>query len=253
MWKVVYERLRQGHRTHAYPRLAPTLPARFRGRPELRAEACADCAGSCAAACPVQALQCGAVPVMDLGRCLFCGACARACPAQAITFGPDFRLAASARADLQVSSGQPPHALQPLDAVRRRLYGRSFKLRQVSAGGCNACEADANVLSTLAFDMGRFGISFVASPRHADALLVTGPVTRNMREALLKTYDALAEPKVVIASGACAIDGGPYHGGEEVEAGGVAALIPVDLFVPGCPPHPWTLLDGMLRLLGVVG
>jgi Ni,Fe-hydrogenase III small subunit len=131
----------------------------------------------------------------------------------------------------------------------RHLFGRSLKLRQVSAGGCNACEADINVLSTVVFDLGRFGIQVVASPRHADGLLITGPVTQSMRLALQKTYDAIPAPKIVIAVGACAISGGPYLGHPEA-AGGADAVLPVDLYIPGCPPHPYTILDGLLRLLG---
>jgi len=130
-----------------------------------------------------------------------------------------------------------------------RLFGRSLKLRQVSAGGCNGCEADTNVLNTLVFDLGRFGIQFVASPRHADGILVTGPVSQNMRSALLATYEAIPSPKLVIAAGACAINGGPFIDGPEVY-NGVDGLLPVDLYIPGCPPHPYTTLDGLLRLLG---
>jgi Ni,Fe-hydrogenase III small subunit len=136
-----------------------------------------------------------------------------------------------------------------LDEKTRRLFGRSFKLRQVSAGGCNACEADVNVLNTVVFDLGRFGIQFVASPRHADGLLITGPVTENMRLALKKTYDAVPAPKIVIAVGACAISGGPFIDHREVH-NGADAVVPVDLYIPGCPPHPVTILDGLLRLLG---
>ncbi|MDD2774160.1 MAG: NADH-quinone oxidoreductase subunit NuoB, partial [Elusimicrobiales bacterium] len=115
-------------------------------------------------------------------------------------------------------------------------------------GGCGACEADVNVLGTPVFDLGRFGVQFVASPRHADGLLVTGPVTKNMESALRATYDAVPSPKIVIAAGACAISGGIYSGHSETR--GIPADIPVSLYIPGCPPHPLTILDGILRLLG---
>jgi Ni,Fe-hydrogenase III small subunit len=161
-------------------------------------------------------------------------------------------MAARRREDLLLrpAAGLPPAA--PLERKILRLYRGSFFMRQVSAGGCNACEADANVLTTVGWDIGRFGLRFVASPRHADALLVTGPVTRNMRLALEKTWRALPAPRVVIASGACAVSGGPYGGSPE-SLDGAASVVPVDLFVPGCPPHPLTLLDGLLRLLGRAG
>jgi Ni,Fe-hydrogenase III small subunit len=127
------------------------------------------------------------------------------------------------------------------------MFRRSLKLRQVSAGGCNACEADVNVLSTIVFDLGRFGMQIVASPRHADGLLITGPVTENMKLALEKTYKALPPPRIVIAVGACAISGGPFIDHPEVK-NGAASVVPVDLFIPGCPPHPLTILDGLLQL-----
>src|SRR5947207_104248 len=120
---------------------------------------------------------------------------------------------------------------------------------QASAGGCNGCEVEVNALGKVVFDGRRYGIEFVASPRHADGILVTGPVTANMKQALLITYEAVAEPKLVIAAGACAISGGLYRSHPEV-SDGIEGLLPVDLYIPGCPPHPITMLDGLLRLLG---
>jgi Ni,Fe-hydrogenase III small subunit len=159
-------------------------------------------------------------------------------------------VAASRRADLVVD-GATRRAAVTLDEASHRLFGRSLKLRQVSAGGCNACEADTNVLGTVAWDLGRFGIQFVASPRHADGVVITGPVTANMRQALLDTYDAIPSPRLVIAVGACAISGGSFAGSPSVR--GIPSELPVDLFVPGCPPHPLTFVDGLLRLLGRLG
>ena len=169
-------------------------------------------------------------------------------PARRAHLYPDWRLASLTRDGLLLDA-QGFRLAESLDARMKKLFGRSLKLRQVSAGGCNACEADLNVLNTLAFDLGRFGIQFVASPRHADGLLVTGPVTENMKSALLDTYAAIPAPKLVIASGACAIGGGPFQDSPEVN-NGIGKLLPVDLYIPGCPPHPYTALDGLLRLLG---
>jgi len=162
--------------------------------------------------------------------------------------GQEYRLAASTRESLVVG-GTPFVPAHALEKRLLRLFGRSLKLRQVSAGGCNGCEADINVLGTLVFDLGRFGIQVVASPRHADGLIVTGPVSENMRIGLQKSYDALPTPKIVIAVGACAISGGPFLDHPEVH-NGVGSMLPVDLYIPGCPPHPYTILDGLLRLVG---
>jgi Ni,Fe-hydrogenase III small subunit len=161
-------------------------------------------------------------------------------------------MAVRQRDDLLIGPSKPFQPAIALDRELRRLFGRSLKLRQVCAGGCNACEADTNVLGTVGWDLGRFGIQFVASPRHADGLLITGPVTKNMHTALLKTYEAVPEPKIVIAVGACAISGGPFRDHDEVH-NGTGDLLPVDLLIPGCPPHPLTILDGLLRLIGRIG
>jgi Ni,Fe-hydrogenase III small subunit/Pyruvate/2-oxoacid:ferredoxin oxidoreductase delta subunit len=249
MLQVSLARLRQGHRTIPYPAQEPTLPDRFRGLPVVDSSRCPVGCRDCADACPTGAVTIeGQKARLDLGRCLFCTDCVEACPEGAIRYTPEYRLATRKREDL-VLQGQTLERAKALDEKSRRLFGRSLKLRQVSAAGCNACEADLNVLSTVVFDLGRFGIQFVASPRHADGVVVTGPVSENMRSALLTAYAAIPAPKLVIAVGACAISGGPYVDNPEVH-NGCASLLPVDLFIPGCPPHPMTILDGLLRLLG---
>lgn len=216
---------------------APTCPEGFRALPVLQ-----PCGEGCShQECPTGALSQGK---LDLGSCLFCPECC----CSGVRFTNDHRMAASSREDLRL--GADPYRLaQALDARARKLFGHSLKLRQVSAGGCNGCEAELNALSNVVFDLSRFGIEIVASPRHADGLLITGPVTEGMREALLATYQAVPEPRLVVAVGACAISGGPYVGHPECHDG-ADGLVPVDLYVPGCPPHPATILDGLLRLLG---
>jgi len=248
MIKALLARRFQKHRTIAYPKGPPQLPELFRGYPKLNPDACIQCS-RCVDACPTGAVSCTGKLTIDLGKCLFCPECENACPHGAIKFLKDHWLAASRREDLVVDPETERKSVKALEKKMLRIFGRSLRLRQVSAGGCNACEADINVLGTVVFDLGRFGIQFVASPRHADGILVTGPVTENMKAALLKTYEAISSPKIVIASGACAISGGPYIDSPEA-CNGVDGILPVDLYIPGCPPHPLTALDGMLHLLG---
>ena len=263
---IITNRLKRGCETMAYPDgPAPALPDRHGGALRVDADKCVDHCNVCVPVCPTEAITrpsfakpsegtAGGPVALDLGRCIFCAECIAACPAKAITQTGDHRMAVRRREDLVLGgAGQEELRLAAaLDEKLRRLFGRSLRLRQVSAGGCNACEADVNVLGTIGWDLGRFGIQFVASPRHADGLLITGPVTRNMELALRKTWDAVPEPKIVIAVGACAIAGGPFIGNPE-HLGGAASVVPVDLFIPGCPPHPLTILDGLLRLLDRLG
>jgi len=249
MSNVVLSRMQQKNRTMKYP-LGP-LPAlfdNFKGMPQIKKSCAKDCT-QCRDICPADAIKIYYNGLaIDLGKCIFCGKCEECCPDSVIEFTKNHQLADSDYSYLVVTHDSHERS-RFIVKTAQKYYKNSFKLRQVSAGGCNACEADCNVLGTPAWDMERFGIQFVASPRHADGLLITGPVTANMHEALIKTYEALPEPRIVIAAGSCAISGGIYADHKEVH-NGADMVIPVDLYIPGCPPHPLTILDGLLRLLG---
>ena len=254
---TLLNRLKRGCETMAYPKgPAPALPDRHGGALRVEAAKCEGDCSACVTVCPTEAIArpVGRPVALDLGRCIFCGECVKVCPPKAITRTNDHRMAVRRREDLVLgdTGKEEVRLAQALDKKLRRLFGRSLKLRQVSAAGCNGCEADTNVLGTIGWDLGRFGIQFVASPRHADGLLITGPVSKNMELALNKTYAALPEPRIVIAVGACAIAGGPFIGLPQ-HHNGASGLVPVDLFIPGCPPHPLTILDGLLRLLDRLG
>lgn len=243
----------QGTRTSAFPALVPEFPERFRGRPVFdpaicgaAEQSCPACQGGTDNGLLVKGAD-GRVR-LDVGASLFAPEEALACPHGAVRHTSDHRMAARDRGGLVTETGDLP-ALEALGARMRGLFGRSLRLRSVAAGSCNGCEAELVALGNVVFDMARFGIQFVASPRHADGLVVTGAVSRNMRDALYRTYEAIPEPRLVIAVGACAVSGGPFRGSPEV-VGGVPDDLPVDLWIGGCPPHPLTVLDGLLRLLG---
>jgi Ni,Fe-hydrogenase III small subunit/NAD-dependent dihydropyrimidine dehydrogenase PreA subunit len=243
MLRLIQTRLRQGYRTSAYPDQPIQLHPSYRGRPEIDPTADPEVVARCAAACPQEAIDATRRRI-DLGRCVFCGLCQELSEGKFIRFSTDFKLAVAERKHLLCDGTLPDLAAHSRQHFKK-LFGRSLQLREVSAGGCNACEADTNVLNTPFFDLSRFGIQFVASPRHADGVFVTGPVSRNMEIALLDTYRAVPAPKVVIACGSCALSGGPFRGSEEIVP--LESLLPVDLFIPGCPPHPLTILDALLR------
>jgi Ni,Fe-hydrogenase III small subunit len=246
-----YLRARLGHR-FAPASLAPNasgLPHRFRGRPVITAQQ-ADVAteGSTPVSEALSGRRHPNLPVIDLGRSVFAPEETQHLEGQTVSFTQDYRMATSSRSALVTSDGEIELA-HALDHRMRRLFGRSLRFRLVAAGSCGGCEAELAALSNVVFDMARFGIQFVASPRHADGLVIAGAISANMREPLERTYEAVPDPRIVVAVGACAISGGVFAGSERV-LDGVPASIPVDLWVPGCPPHPLTVLDGFLRLLG---
>lgn len=247
MLKSIVVRASQGTQYIKDPRRAD--PVGFRGKPVIAAGDCETGCGACAAVCPTLAIELNPLRI-DLGRCVTCGDCEPACPARKLSFSNDFRLAATERAGLIVSAARP--ALDPVavSVALKQRFGRSLKLRSVSAGGCNGCELEVNALTNVNFDIGRYGIDFVASPRHADGVVLTGPVTRPMAEALQLCWDGMPDPKLVIAVGACAISGGPFASSPALDRGFLDRFTPA-LYVPGCPPHPLTFISGILDLLGI--
>lgn len=260
MLTALWRSLRTGVVTIRYPERPALPPERFRGAPAVRPGA-RFAALPPPSVCPPGAIA--AAPgerryAIDLGRCVFCGRCAEAAP-DAIALGREVELAARGRERLvlEVASGAdglavalppPPPGPEVAEAIRRTL-GRSLQLRHLDAGSCNACDWELTALLNPVYDVRRLGIDFVASPRHADGVVVTGPVTRNLEAAVRRTWEAVPEPRVVIAVGACAVSGGMV-GRSYASAGGVAEVLPVDVFIPGCPPRPEAIIFGLLLAVG---
>ena len=250
MLRFLRTRLQQGTPTIALPGSDADFPERFRGRPRLE---CGGCGSSACpegrADCPTSLVRDGADgrATLDLGACLFAPEEAVGSSGCGVTFSRDHRMATTS-ADALHNATPDLHLAKPLSEPSLRLFGRSLRLRSVAAGSCNGCEGELIALGNVVFDLARFGVEFVASPRHADGIVITGVVNRNMRHALEATYAAVPDPRLVIAVGACAASGGPFQGSPEIV--GIPESIPVDLWIPGCPPHPLTMLDGLLRLLG---
>lgn len=223
-------------------------PVGFRGLPQISSVPCeADCT-ACVTACPTEAITLDPVRI-DLGRCIFCSECSAACPVGKFQYTENYKMASDSRDGLIVSEGIADKIQVKVSEEIKRVFGRSLRLRSVSAGGCNGCELEVNALSNVNFDIGRFGIEFVASPRHADGLVLTGPITQNMSESLSLAYEGMPDPKFVIAVGACAISGGVFDGSSALDRTFLDRFKP-NLYVPGCPPHPLTFLNGILDLLG---
>ena len=209
---------------------------RMKGMPEIKGEI----SEVCYKICPTKAIIDNKI---DLGKCIFCGECEREC--SNIVFKNDYKMGSTDRNALIV-----PNNLTPKNASDRikKILGRSLKLRQVSAGGCNACEMELNATGNANFDMGRFGIDFVASPRHADGIVITGPISENMAFALEDCYKSTPNPKVVILCGACAISGGVFQNSEKLNRQFLEKY-PIDLYIPGCPVHPLTFINAILDFI----
>ena len=277
MFKILQKTFRTGVVTTTYPNVAAKISEHFRGRPDFDFERWPD-ARPAEEVCPTGAISVrdkedSRTVTVDYGLCVFCGLCAEASSDEAVCITQDFELATADRQSLVLTAeyGLNADGTQgPLRTVHRglanadsdverigpkarqtihKLLGRSLSIRQVDAGSCNGCELEIAALNNPVYDIERFGIHFVASPRHADMLLVTGPVTRNMELALLKTYRAMPEPKLVVAVGACGISGGIF-GESYASLGGVDKVVPVDVYIPGCPPRPQALLHGILLAVG---
>ena len=280
MFKILRKTAQTGLVTIGYPEAPARLPKHFRGAPRFDFSNWRD-ARPAATACPT-----GAIAIresgdsrhvtVDYGLCIYCGECAAADTTGAVEMTRQFELAALDRRNLVITAEYAidfegiqselkklHHGYWPVEEtseelerkVRDRIHqvlGRSLAIREVDAGSCNGCEVEITALNNPVYDLERLGIHFVASPRHADMLLVTGPVTRNMELALVKTYRAAPDPKVVVAVGACGISGGIF-GRNYATLGGVDQVVPVDVFIPGCPPRPQALLHGILLAVGRIG
>ena len=281
MFRILARSIRTGIVTDPKP-LAPRLHSAF---PVIDFQRCTAC-GDCARACPTGAIQVasddpaspglsprtGLTVSLAYGQCISCRECLSACPEGVVTAGNAFDLVAYTREQLTLRAAfdrdpstqratfrgeetRPgPSVAESAERLAARIrgrFGRSLHVRQVDAGSCNGCELEIAATTNPVFDLERFGIHFVASPRHADLLLVTGPVTRNMERALLRTLEATPEPRVVVAVGACGCGGGLFGEGTYASVGGVDRVVPVDVYVPGCPPSPRAILAGLFVAMGL--
>jgi Ni,Fe-hydrogenase III small subunit/formate hydrogenlyase subunit 6/NADH:ubiquinone oxidoreductase subunit I len=262
MLRILLNALRTGVVTTRYPAEPSVPPDRFRGAPVLRLGSHLPPPSVCPTGALSERFDGGHRHVaLDLARCVFCGRCAEEPWSGAVTMGRDFELAARCRNDLRIEVVADEAAVptarpapDPDAEVRasfeiHRVLGRSLQLRHLDAGSCNACDWELSALLNPVYDVRRLGIDFVASPRHADGVVVTGPVTRNLETAVRRTVEAIPDPRVVIAVGACAASGGIVGEGY-ASAGGIDRVLPVDVYIPGCPPRPEAIIFGILVAIG---
>jgi len=249
MFDTLKSRIFQGEQFIKDIQNAP-MREQFRGLPVLKDSNCDNCK-KCLSICPTGALSIHPLKI-DMGKCTFCGACKNVCERNAINFSNFYKLTSTAKESLIVDERTTPELFyKTAIEVRKEItsvFSKSLKLRQVSAGGCNGCEMELNAASNVNFDMGRFGIDFVASPRHADGIVITGPITKNMAYALEDCYNAVPDPKIVILCGTCAISGGIYQNSNEIERSFLEKH-KIDLYIPGCPVHPLTFINGILDFI----
>lgn len=229
---------------------AVVLP-KHRGLITILDKPCQNNCTKCLEVCATEAVQLNPLQI-DLGKCVFCGDCQTNCPEKKIAFTNNYKISSTSRNNLVINAqteklNYDQFAIESNSAISK-IFGRSLKLRQVSAGGCNACEMELNACSNINFDMGRFGIEFVASPRHADGIVITGPITGNMAKALEDAYNSVPDPKIVILAGTCAISGGVFKDSDSLNREFIEKHH-VDLYIPGCPVHPLTFINGVLTYL----
>ncbi len=263
MLRILMNALRTGVVTTRYPAERAVPPPRFRGPPQVTGDVPPPSGARCPAAALVERSdERGRRVFVDLARCVFCGRCADGSFGDAAIMGREFELAARQREELCIDAKASSSEQQGMESAPdvtaasdrvasaiHRVLGRSLHLRHLDAGSCNACDWELTALLNPVYDVRRLGIDFVASPRHADGVIVTGPVTRNLERAVLRTVEAVPEPRIVIAVGACAASGGIVGAGY-ASAGGIDRSMPVDAYIPGCPPRPEAIIFGILLALG---